>query len=65
MKLSPRLVGAVFGLLIGVIILWPHVGWRLVILAVLLVLGYLLGRYFEVSPEIKEKFRDFLAQLFR
>ncbi|GEM_PF-2591464 len=63
--LNLRIWGAIAGFLAGVLILWPHFGWRLLVLAVIIILGYLCGRYFELKPELRTRLRELFANLFR
>jgi len=57
-KLSPRIWGAIVGFIISILILWPRAGWRLLVVAVIILIGYGVGYYLGSGREIREKFLD-------
>ena len=59
-RLSPSILGALLGALIGLVILYP----QLLIVLVLTVVGYLIGRVWE-SDELRAKIRELFSMLFR
>lgn len=60
MKLSPSVVGALIGALLGAVILYP----KLLIIVVPAALGYFTGRILE-SEELREKARELFSVFFR
>lgn len=64
-RLSPRIWGAITGFIISILILWPRAGWRLLVVAVIVLIGYNVGYYLESGREIREKFKEFISLLFR
>ena len=59
-RLSPSILGALLGTLVGLVILYP----QLLIVLILTVAGYLIGRIWE-SEELRAKIRELFAMLFR
>jgi len=64
-RISPRILGAIAGLIISILILWPRAGWRLLVVAVIILIGYIVGYYLESGREVREKFREIISLLFR
>lgn len=64
-RISPRIWGAIAGFIISILILWPHAGWRLLVVAIIVFIGYGLGYYLESGREVREKFKEFISLLFR
>jgi uncharacterized membrane protein len=59
-----RVWGAVLGFVISILILWPSIGWRLLIMAIIVLIGYNIGRYLESGEEVREKFKELISLLF-
>ncbi|MCR4404782.1 MAG: DUF2273 domain-containing protein [Candidatus Acetothermia bacterium] len=57
--------GAISGFVVSILILWPGFGWRLLIIAILVLIGYTVGRYLEAGEETRERIRELLSTLFR
>jgi uncharacterized membrane protein len=64
-RISPRIWGAIGGVIVSILILWPHVGWKLLVVAIIVLIGYTVGYYFESGREVREKFKEFISLLFR
>lgn len=64
-KISPRIWGAIGGVIISILILWPHAGWRLLIVAIIALIGYGVGYYLESGSEGRERFKELISLLFR
>lgn len=60
-----RVWGAVLGFLVSILILWPGFGWRLLIMAIIVLIGYGIGRYLESGEEVREKLKELISLLFR
>jgi uncharacterized membrane protein len=56
-RISPRIWGAIAGFIVSILILWPSAGWRLLVVAIIVLIGYTVGNYLE-SEEVREKFFD-------
>jgi len=59
-KLSPSMVGALIGGLLGAVILYP----KLLVIVIPAALGYFTGRIIE-SEELREKVRELFSVFFR
>lgn len=57
--------GAVFGFLVSILILWPSIGWRLLIIAIIMLIGYGIGHYLESGEEVRERVKELISFLFR
>lgn len=64
-RISPRIWGAIGGLVVSILILWPSAGWRLLVVAVIVCIGYNVGYYLEAGKEVRERFKEFVSLLFR
>lgn len=60
-----RVWGSLIGFGVGLLILWPAVGWRLLVLAIFVLIGYLIGRYLEGGEELRERLKELISLLFR
>lgn len=60
-----RVWGGLIGFAIALLILWPAVGWRLLVMAIFVLLGYLVGRYLEGGEEFRERLKELISLLFR
>ncbi len=61
-RLSPSALGAIIGVLVGV--LWVWLGVRLFLILFLAGLGFVIGKLFE-SEELRERVRDLLSFFYR
>lgn len=62
--ISPRNIGAVVGLVAGILFLvlpW----WQVLALIAAILTGYLVGVYLESRGDVNGRLRDFLKRLFR
>lgn len=64
-KISAKIWGSIAGITLGVLILWPNVGWRLIVILIITLIGYNIGGCVESGEEIKKKFRELFSLLFR
>jgi len=64
-RISPRIWGAIGGFIVSILILWPSAGWRLLVVATIVLIGYNVGYYLEAGKEVREKFRELISLLFR
>jgi hypothetical protein len=60
-----RVWGGLIGFGVGLLILWPAVGWRLIVMAIFVLLGYLVGRYLEGGEEFRQRVKELISLLFR
>jgi len=60
-----KIWGAVSGFIVSILILWPDFGWRLLVIAIFVAIGYGLGRYLEAGEETRERLRELFSALFR
>ena len=61
-RLSPSALGAILGVLVG--ILWVWLGVQLFLILFLAGLGFALGKLFE-SEELRERVRELLSFFYR
>lgn len=61
-RLSPSALGAIIGVLVGV--LWVWLGVQLFLIVFLAGLGFAIGKLFE-SEELRERVRDLLSFFYR
>lgn len=61
-RLSPSALGAIIGVLVGV--LWVWLGVKLFLILFLAGLGFVIGKLFE-SEELRERVRDLLSFFYR
>lgn len=61
-RLSPSALGAIIGVLVGV--LWVWLGVQLFLILFLAGLGFVIGKLFE-SEELRERVRDLLSFFYR
>ena len=62
--ISPRNIGAVVGLIAGIlflVVLW----WRVLALLAAILSGYLVGVYFESHEDVNDRLRGFVKRVFR
>jgi uncharacterized membrane protein len=57
-KLSLKIWGAIAGFIVSILILWPSAGWRLLVVAIIVLIGYGIGHYFESEEEVRSRFFD-------
>ncbi len=62
-RLSPSLLGIILGAFIGVLLVW--IGFlKLLIIALLMLLGYAIGKVIE-SEELRARIKELILLLFR
>ncbi len=61
-RLSPSALGAIVGVLVGV--LWVWLGVQLFLIVFLAGVGFVIGKLFE-SEELRERVRDLLSFFYR
>lgn len=61
-RLSPSVLGAIVGVLVG--LLWIWLGVRLLLIVFLAALGFALGKLFE-SEELRERVRELFFFFYR
>jgi hypothetical protein len=59
---TPSVLGAIFGVLVG--ILWVWLGVQLFLILFLAGLGFVMGKLFE-SEELRDRLRDLLSFFYR
>jgi len=62
--ISPRNIGALLGVVVGILFLVIH-WWQVVALMATILSGYLLGAYIESHEDLNERLRGFFRRLFR
>ncbi len=55
-RLSWKVWGAIAGFILSILILWPSAGWRILVVAIIVLIGYGVGYYFESGEEVRDKF---------
>ncbi|MGQ9477972.1 MAG: DUF2273 domain-containing protein [Candidatus Bipolaricaulia bacterium] len=60
-----RVWGGLIGFAVGLLILWPGLGWRLLVMAIFVLIGYLIGRYLEGGEELRERLKELISLIFR
>ncbi len=64
MVITPKLIGLVIGLLVG--LLFVLAGWKVVLILLAFALaGYLIGTYLESQEYVLQRLRKLISRLFR
>ncbi|MFQ5794315.1 MAG: DUF2273 domain-containing protein [Candidatus Bipolaricaulia bacterium] len=59
-NVTPRFLGVAFGVVIGVLFIVLGF-WKTVLIALLAILGYYIGKYWESETEMRERLKKLLS----